>query len=384
MPKTTTRSSSQQQQQRTKHRLFQEDKTLTFDEIHTFLRNKEYDSGLDVAHFFFSHKNYSNDKILSFLNDEQIRDTWKLLFFNSLLRYKTYDDELEQSVVSKLTDDEIRYKIYEKIIKENISSNLILARTLLNKIPKTYEDKSELEKSIKQQEEFIRKKTSRLTSGKPIQKQQISTRIQQRDPTLTLRQIYDFLKLNKQTPDKCVLRIFSSSVNKKLFTEDGVDEVVVTFLNDEDMKDKWKWKEYLFVYFVIFLNIANFSKIEKYSRLRKLVERVTSVTLKKDFYKQIIKECIFDDELDTARELLNTYFSEDQDYLNQIEGKIARKEKKIKVKQKGKGSKTVVQQHRSIEHKHSKTNSGSTGLLGLGAVAVGVFMVVLLGVRYRK
>ena len=137
-----------------------------------------------------------------------------------------------------------------------------------------------------------------------------------------------------------------------------------------------KWKKRFIVWFS-----SNFeSNPEDLLLLLDVASRLSNKDLKTDIYKAIINFYISNNNIEKAEELLQ-----------KIDDVIEREElfKRIQIKKRktqlmkqngGGGYKSSPKQQRQTK----QNSDSSTGLLGLGAVAVGVFLVVLLGVRYRK
>jgi len=419
---TSKKTRSQRQKQSLQERLFRQDHSVTIDEIHNFLKNKEYNYDLygDVSNFFHSHK-ISKEEIVPFLNDGQILDLWKelcIVWFHYHYHNIENASSFLQDVAREITNEKLQSKIYQQILEYYIltsskisESDLTLAKTFLERIPQSI--RSPIKERVEKQQALFKKKQLRMSMmKKPIHQQEdISVRIQHGDPMLTLTHIYDFLKRNTKTEEKVVFSILSHSNN--LFREKNPDKVVLQFLNDNDMKGTWK--ERLIYLFVNFLNLHSQKKEEG---LLNLAQKVESKELQTYIYKKIIEEYIFDSEIEKANKLIEflrrrELHDDDEADLKKMEQKIKRKIKKMQVMKEsgGGGSPRVPSLHSptnsgstgllgseavdmgrrceyqsSPKHKQpSPTNSdSSTGLLGLGAVAVGVFLVVLLGVRYRK
>ena len=365
-------------------RLLGQDQTLTFQEINKFLRNKPYDQDLyrHIGHIFkiFVENNSIIEIVVQFLNDDKIECVWKRLLIDKF--YEQDKIKLLEDVATRLTSkQQSRDVIYEKIIRRYITrSNFDQARKLLSKMPESSSQKRYLTQKMQTQEEFQERKKQRLLKTTPIQQQSIQVRIQQRDPRVTFKQIYDFLK-QKPFTTRLNRHVSGIILNSKMFEDEKNYDKVVDFSKDEEIQEEWKKH---IIYWFYDQNNKN---------VPLLLQFATKLTgnFKKSIYERIIERyIIIDSNLEDARKLLQSIPSDGLSNYDRSHwlGLIQRKEKQV-VKTVS-GGKHQTKQNSDVEtvsggKRQTKTNSdSSTGLLGLGAVAVGVFLVVLLGVRYRK
>ena len=340
----TTRSGPTIQQ-----RIKAEDLTVTLDKIRLFLQDKptnicDRDIRNKIIKNYFSSETFvqhNYEQLADFFNDGKIEDEWKKLLLTWVLLFITIPKL--QELAENLNNSTFKNKIYTDVINVYINHNKFEdARMIVEKIIE-HSKKQSLQAQILKKQNASKRITQKQKGGGGKRKQQpIHQLIQQSDTSVTFDALCDFFRgddVDYGVYNRYITYYFSST--KML--QDNYDKLA-NFFNDNTIPEFWRRLALIYVP----------QKIRDSLLLRDLATNLTN---------QGFKNYIMRPLGPTDNTSLRT-----------------KSGNKLKRNTKSQGGVTV----KNVQRQTKQNSDSSTGLLGLGAVAVGVFMVVLLGVRYRK